>query len=132
MIRSFSVRKQRAVRLCLPFVVGLCGCHAAPATPPLGTLVLGVSPVTATVFLDEQPLLLRQTGGQPARVRMPAGPHRLEVRAVGYLTRFYDLAVRASADSVLSVSLHPDPEADLDTQSAATTPFAPRPLPIPP
>ena len=129
MKRSFAV--VRRVGMALGLLLGLGGCHSTPAVVPSGTPVLQFSPQTATVLLDDQPLLLRAAASAPARVRVATGPHRLEVRAIGYLTRFQDVQVQTGADSVLSVSLHPDPESDLEPQGAATQPFAPRPRELP-
>ena len=121
-------RNPRALGACLVALVA--GCHGPPA-PPTGILVLSVVPQRSTVLLDDRPLVVQTTGQQPARVRLGVGPHRVEVRAMGHLTRFYDVAIKAGADAVLLASLHPDPESEPDSSPAATPAFAPRARELP-
>ncbi len=107
------------------------GCHGPAPAPPTGVLVLSVVPQRSTVLLDDRPLLVPNPGQQPARFRLSVGPHRIEVRAMGHLARFYDVAIQAGADAVISASLHPDPEAEPDSTPASTEAFAPRARELP-
>ncbi len=124
----------RAVLLTLavPTLTAVSGCH--PQVPPTqtSTLLLQVSPQTSSVLLDDQPLLARSTTGGPVRLRVPVGPHRLEVRALGHLSAYREVDVRAGAESSLVVTLRPDPDAELDQSAPASSPgsFSPA-LPLP-
>ena len=93
--------------------------------------MLSVAPQRSTVLVDDRPLLLPTNGQQPTRVRVSVGPHRIEVRALGHLTRYFDVAIQAGTDSVLLAALHPDPEAEADSTAAATPAFAPRARELP-
>jgi len=111
--------------------VSVAGCH--PQIPPVSTttLVMSVSPPLATVLLDDQPILLRTRAGGPARLKLPVGAHRLEVRALSHLTAYREVVCKAGEESVLSITLRRDPDADADSETTAPKPFSPRPPELP-
>ena len=113
----------------------LAGCHRQASPTQTATLLLSVSPQVATVLLDDQPVLARSTTAGPIRLRIVSGAHRLEVRALSHLTAYREVAVRPGEESVISVSLRRDPEAESEPASppAAKQPFSPsaRPLELP-
>lgn len=104
----------RTLTVCIPTLSGLAGCHPQVPPTPTSTLLLRVSPQTSSVLLDDQPLLVRSTTGGPVRLRVPVGPHRLEVRALGHLSAYRDVDVRAGVESSVLVTLRPDPDAEFD------------------
>ncbi len=107
-------------------VVLVAGCHSQPTPRPTGTLVMNISPSLAAVLLDDQPLLVRTPTGGPARLRVEAGAHRIEVRALGHLTAYRDVVTRPGEESLLSVTLQRDPETEAESESPPKQPFAPR------
>lgn len=116
--------------LSVPWLAALTGCHPQVPPTPTSTLVLTVSPQSSSVLLDEQPLLIRSTTGGPARLRLAVGPHRLEVRALGHLSAYRDVDVRAGVDAAVSVTLRPDPDAESD--ASAPSPMLGLPAAVPP
>lgn len=111
--------------------VSVAGCHPQAPPVPTTTLVLSVSPPLATVLLDDQPILVRSQAGGPARLTLPVGAHRLEVRALSHLPAYRDVLCKAGEESVLSVTLRRDPDADADSDTTASQPFTPRPPELP-
>jgi hypothetical protein len=111
--------------------VSVAGCHPQIPPVPTTTLVMSVSPPLATVLLDDQPILLRTQTGGPARLKLPVGAHRLEVRALSHLTAYRDVVCKAGEESVLSITLRRDPDADSDSETTAPKPFSPRPPELP-
>lgn len=109
----------------------LAGCHRQASPAPTATLVLSVSPSVATVLLDDQPLLVRSASGGPARVRIPSGQHRIEVRALRHLAAYREVVAKPGEEAIVNVSLRRDPEAepDVGSDSATGQPFAPSPRP---
>lgn len=120
--------------LCLGALAALSACRTGP-TPtsnrakPTGQLVLVVSPPTASVVLDERPLLVPRSDGS-VTLGMPAGSHRVEVFAPGYFTAYREVQLSAGSPVTLQVALRADPDAPPDT--APARPFGPRPAAIEP
>lgn len=106
-------------------------CRSSPtptATPrETGQLVLQLRPKTASVVLDERPLLVPRSDGEVA-LGLPAGAHRIEVFAPGYFTAYRDVKLVPGSPVTLQVELRADPDAAPDT--APARPFGPRPAPI--
>src|SRR5439155_15592532 len=71
-----------------------------PLRPPAGSgrLILQNVPATARVTLDGQPFAARQTD-------LTAGPHRVSVRAAGYLSYDRQVPIKAGDTTVLTVNL---------------------------
>ena len=75
-------------RRCLPTLghlalLGLVtlGCKSAPPPPPpSGVVVLQVEPASASLLVDEQPVM-STPGAARRKLSLPAGAHRLEARA---------------------------------------------------
>lgn len=104
-------------------------CRSSPTVTPreTGQLVLQLRPKTASVVLDERPLLVPRSDGEVA-LGLPAGAHRVEVFAPGYFTAYRDVKLVPGSPVTLQVELRADPDAAPDT--APARPFGPRPAPI--
>lgn len=119
----------------VPALAALClaalpACRSAP-TPtknlPSGQVWLQLEPASASVIIDERPLLVpREAGG--LRLAMPIGSHRFEVSAPGYFAAYREITVQTGSPQQLQIALRPDPDAAPD--SAPARPFGPRPQPI--
>ena len=109
----------------------VAGCHRQASPAPTATLVLSVSPAVTTVLLDDQPLLVRSASGGPVRLRVPVGPHRIEVRALRHLAAYREVVATQGEEAKVSITLRRDPEAEPDADSDASVgqPFAPTPRP---
>lgn len=112
----------------------LSACRSGPTPTPsasknTGQLVLVLSPKTASVVLDERPLLVPRSDGSVA-LGMPAGAHRVEVFAPGYFTAYREVVLTPASPVTLQVTLRADPDAQPDT--APARPFGPRPAAIEP
>lgn len=121
-----------AVSLCLFSLVSACRSGPTPTdsrSKPLGQLVLQLSPKTASVVLDERPLLVPRSDGSVA-LGVPIGSHRVEVFAPGYFTAYRDVQLTAGSPVTLQITLRADPDAAPDT--APARPFGPRPAAIEP
>lgn len=99
------------------------GCRSAPAArpaPPAGLLVLVVSPPGGLLLLDDRPILARPDATRLS-LEVPAGAHRVELRAPGYFTAYRDVTVppRALGEQRLDVALRPDPDAEPETATPA-------------
>ena len=101
-------------RALLLTVLLAAGCKSAPTAKPTGVLWLNLSPPSATVIVDEQPLLARP-GAVTLRIALRAGPHRLELRAPAYFPAYRDLDIPSAGESRLTVALRPDPDAELES-----------------
>jgi hypothetical protein len=95
----------------------LSGCLRGPAAKPTGILLLDLSPPSATVLIDEQPVAARM-GAATLRISLSTGAHRLEIRAPAYFPAYRDLSIARASQSRLMVALRPDPDAELDSQSS--------------
>ena len=106
------------------------GCRSAPSTKqslPSGQVWLQLEPPSASVIIDEKPLLVpREAGG--LRLSMPIGPHRFEISAPGYFAAYRDVTVQTGSPQSVQIALRPDPDAAID--SAPARPFGPRPRPL--
>jgi hypothetical protein len=94
------------------------GCKSAPTAKPTGILWLNLSPPSATVIVDEQPLLARP-GAVTLRISLRAGPHRLLLRAPSYFPAYRDLDIPSAGERHLDVALRPDPDGELPSASPA-------------
>jgi hypothetical protein len=86
----------------------LAGCQSAPPAIPDGRLRLELTPLEASVLVDDRPLLRHASGA--LLVKLPTGAHRVEVYAPGYFHAYRDVVVTSSAESSLKVALRPDPD----------------------
>lgn len=120
--------------LCLGALTAFSACRTGP-TPtadhakPTGQLVLILSPPTASVVLDERPLLVPRSDGS-VTLGIPAGSHRIEVFAPGYFAAYREVQLSPGSPVTLQVALRADPDAPPDT--APARPFGPRPAAIEP
>ena len=89
----------------------LGGCKSAPPAKPTGVLWLNLKPPSATVLVDEQPIVARP-GAVTLRIALRAGPHRLELRAPGHFPAYRDLELPSAGELRLDVALRPDPDAE--------------------
>lgn len=89
------------------------GCKTAPPAKPGGVLWLNLRPPSATVLVDEQPIVARP-GAVTLRIALRAGPHRLELRAPGHFPAYRDLELPSAGELRLDVALRPDPDAEPD------------------
>jgi hypothetical protein len=119
------------------FALGLlpllaAGCKSAPPARPSGILWLNLSPPSATVIVDEQPVAA-QPGAVTLRISLRPGPHRLMLRAPGHFTAYRDLDIVSAGERHLDVALRPDPDAEpeLVTPARPLGELLPRPLPMP-
>lgn len=87
------------------------GCKSAPVAKPTGVLWLNLSPPSATVIIDEQPILARP-GAVTLRIVLRAGTHRLELRAPSYFPAYRDLDIASAGERHLDVALRADPDAE--------------------
>ena len=97
--------------LALSVLVSL-GCKSAPPPPPpSGVVVLQVEPASASLLVDEQPVM-STPGAARRKLSLPAGAHRLEARASGYFPLYRDLQVIAAQEQPLTLTLRADPDAE--------------------
>ena len=87
------------------------GCKSAPAAQPTRVLWLSHKPPSATVLVDEQPIVARP-GAVTLRIALRAGPPRLELRAPGHFPAYRDLELPSAGELRLDVALRPDPDAE--------------------
>jgi hypothetical protein len=105
------------------------GCKSTPAAKPSGVLWLNLSPPTATVIVDEQPILARP-GAVTLRISLRPGAHRLELRAPAYFPAYRDLDIPSAGERRLDITLRADPDAEPPT-SGPTRPLGQLPTAIP-
>lgn len=74
--------------------------------PPKGSVEIKAGDVNGQIFVDGEPSGAIRDG--KATIFVPAGEHRIEVRAPGYGAASGDVSVRPTA--TVSLSLHPVPE----------------------
>lgn len=103
------------------------GCKSAPSAKPTGVLWLNLKPPSATVLVDEQPIVARP-GAVTLRIALRAGPHRLELRAPGHFPAYRDLELPSAGELRLDVALRPDPDAEPE---APARPLGQLPPPVP-
>lgn len=101
--------------------------EAASAAPPNGQLRLSVIPDHAQVFVDGFYVGTVADVADRSGLRLAAGPHRLELRAIGYRSEQVDIAI-APNDTLTY-------RGELDsgrptTQESSTYPASPTPAPI--
>lgn len=102
--------RRTALALAAPVVLGtliLGGCAHAPP-PPDALLSLQVTPPTAQVYVDDQPVH-REPGGVRVPVRGGAF-YRIEVRAAGHFPAYREVVVPAHGRRDLQIALRPDPD----------------------
>jgi hypothetical protein len=93
------------MRLAL-FVLALAACAARPVT---GILVLHLAPADARVLLDDRYIgSARQLSGH--RLRVHAGPRRVEVTADGHYAQRREADVGPNAPAELRIELHEVPD----------------------
>lgn len=119
--------KRRVFVMAALFLLALPACRSAPATTkslPSGQVWLQLEPATASVIIDERPLLVpREAGG--LRLAMPIGPHRFEVSAPGYFAAYREVTVQLGSPQSVQITLRADPDAAPDATPAR--PFGPPP-----
>lgn len=103
------------------------GCKSAPPAKPSGVLWLNLKPPSATVLVDEQPIVARP-GAVTLRIALRAGPHRLELRAPGHFPAYRDLELPSAGELRLDLALRPDPDAEPE---APARPLGQLPTPVP-
>ena len=105
------------------------GCKSAPTAKPTGILWLNLSPPSATVIIDEQPILARP-GAVTLRISLRAGTHRLELRAPAYFPAYRDLDIPSAGERRLELALRADPDAE-SPAAAPTRPLGQLPTVVP-
>lgn len=114
---SFPTVKHRA--MLVPLAVLMCvGCARSQAVPmaetgPQG--IVGVMSNTDAMAVFDEGAPRRLHAGKRSDFIQSPGPHRLEVRAPGYLTKRYDLDVKAKEALVIDVELWPSVD-ELDSE----------------
>ncbi len=119
-----------ALALAAIFLAAVPACRSAPTTTknlPSGQVWLQLEPPSASVIIDERPLLVPAEAGG-LRLAMPIGPHRVEVSAPGYFAAYREITVQIGSPQAVQIALRPDPDAAPD--SAPARPFGPRPRPL--
>ena len=91
--------------------------------PPAGTLSLEVEPPTAEVYVDGY--FVGTADDRRGEVRLEPGPHRVDLRAEGYLSATVD--IRAESGATVSLRRTLTPLAPPDKPPTATAPPAPIP-----
>jgi hypothetical protein len=111
---------RHALALFLLGLIGCLGCKSAPTQKPSGILWLNLSPPSATVIVDEQPVVARP-GAVTLRISLRPGPHRLMLRAPGHFTAYRDVDIVSApgGDRHLDVALRPDPDAEQELATPA-------------
>lgn len=124
-VRSLAGRRLLALGPLLALLLG--GCKSAPPAKPSGILWLNLKPPSATVLVDEQPIVARP-GAVTLRIALRAGPHRLELRAPGHFPAYRDLELPSAGELRLDLALRPDPDAEPE---APARPLGQLPTPVP-
>jgi hypothetical protein len=105
------------------------GCKSTPPAKPSGVLWLNLSPPSATVIVDEQPITARP-GAVTLRISLRPGAHRLELRAPAHFPAYRDLDIPSAGERHLDIALRPDPDADSPAKSV-TRPLGQLPTAVP-
>lgn len=116
-------------RLALLALLLAAGCKSAPAAKPTGILWLNLKPPSATVLVDEQPVVARP-GAVTLRIAIGAGAHRLELRAPGHFPAYRDLDIPSAGEVRMDLALRPDPDAE-PLGDGPARPLGPPPLKSP-
>lgn len=114
--RPASASRRLALALLL-----VAGCKSAPPAKPAGVLWLNLKPPSATVLLDEQPVVARP-GAVTLRIAVRPGAHRLELRAPGHFTAYRDLDIASAGEVRIDLALRPDPDAEPQSDAPARLP----------
>ena len=102
------VERERRCGLAWAFllVIGACGPHEARKPPaPSAVLLLRCDQAEAEMWLDSR--YLREVQELKGGLRLPPGPHRLELRHTGFHSRYYELDLKADERLSLAVELAP-------------------------
>ncbi len=121
-MRPFATSALRAALVFCCLLGSACP-HQKPPVPT-GFLLLQVSPtgpeptalLPIAVLIDDRPVLL-PSRATPTRVRLAAGPHRIEAKALHHFPSYRDVEIKAGAETVVSFLLRKDPDAQDETDS---------------